>query len=69
MKEDEYTVPDGPFKGKKIELASTNGIDRFEEIAEDSVPSVQTVDWSRGLGVRDQPAYQCTSLDPQFPTL
>lgn len=35
MNEDEYIVPSGPFKGKKIELASTAGIDMFEEVAED----------------------------------
>lgn len=35
MKEDEYIVPNGPLKGKKIELASTTGIDKFDEIAED----------------------------------
>ena len=35
MKEDEYIVPNSRFKGKKIELASTTGIDKFEEIAED----------------------------------
>jgi len=35
MKEDEYIVPNGPFSRKKIELASTTGIDKFEKIAED----------------------------------
>ena len=35
MKEDEYIVPSGPLKGKKIELAPTAGIEMFEGIAED----------------------------------
>ena len=35
MKEDEHIVPSGRFKGKKIELALTTGVDKFEEIAED----------------------------------
>ena len=34
MSEDEYIVPSGPLKGKRIELASTAGIDLFKEIAE-----------------------------------
>ena len=35
MSEEEYIVPSGPLKGKKIEMASTAGIDMFEEIAEE----------------------------------
>ena len=35
MSEDEYIVPSGPLKGKRIELASTVGIEMFNEIAED----------------------------------
>lgn len=35
MKEDEYIVPSGPLKGKRIEMASTTGIEMFEQIAED----------------------------------
>jgi len=33
MNEDERTIRRGPFKGKKIELASTVGISLFEAIA------------------------------------
>jgi hypothetical protein len=35
MKEDEYIVPNGPFAGKKVKSASTTGIDKFGDIAED----------------------------------
>ena len=35
MKEDEYIVPGGLSKAKKIELASTTGIEKFDKIAED----------------------------------
>ena len=35
MSQDEYIVPSGPFKGKRIEMASTAGIEMFQEIAED----------------------------------
>ena len=33
--EEKYIVPSGPFKGKKIEMASTAGIGMFERIAEE----------------------------------
>lgn len=32
---DEIIIQSGPFKGKKIELASTAGIELFEDIAEE----------------------------------
>ena len=35
MKKDEYIVPTGPLKGKRIEMAPTTGIEMFEQIAED----------------------------------
>jgi hypothetical protein len=35
MNEDDNIIPSGPFKGKKIEFASTTGIDMFWEIAEE----------------------------------
>lgn len=35
MNEDDKIIPSGPFKGKKIELAPTTGIDMFWDIAED----------------------------------
>lgn len=35
MKEDEHIIRSGPLKGKRIEFASTAGIERFEAIAEE----------------------------------
>ncbi len=35
MSENEHIIQGGPFKGKRIELASTAGIKVFEDIAED----------------------------------
>ena len=35
MHDDDQIIPSGPFKGKKIEFASTTGIEMFFEIAED----------------------------------
>ena len=35
MKKDNKIIPSGPFKGKRIELAPTTGIDMFLESAED----------------------------------
>jgi hypothetical protein len=35
MTDDAFTVRKGPFKGKRVELASTTGVRTFEEIAED----------------------------------
>lgn len=34
MTDDEHVIRSGPFKGKKIELASTGGIDLFRDIAD-----------------------------------
>ena len=35
MNEDDKIIPSGPFKGKKIEFAPTEGIDMFLESTED----------------------------------
>ncbi len=35
MKEDEHVIKSGPFKGKKVQLASTSGIELFKAIAEE----------------------------------
>jgi hypothetical protein len=35
MTDDSLVVRKGPFKGKRVELASTAGIEMFEKIAED----------------------------------
>jgi len=35
MTDDSFAVRKGPFKGKRVELASTTGVRTFEEIAED----------------------------------
>jgi hypothetical protein len=35
MKKDNKSIPSGPFKGKRIELAPTTGIEMFLDIAED----------------------------------
>jgi hypothetical protein len=35
MKEDKRIIKSGPFKGKRIEFASTAGVDRFQTISED----------------------------------
>ena len=35
MSDDERVLRSGPFKGKRIEMASTAGLEMFEDIAED----------------------------------
>lgn len=35
MNEDDRTIPSGPFKGKKIELAPSKGVEMFADIAEE----------------------------------
>lgn len=35
MSEDDRTVPSGPLKGKKIEIAPSTGVDMFVDIAEE----------------------------------
>lgn len=40
MTDDSFVVRKGPFKGKRVELASTTGVRTFEEIAEDFMLTV-----------------------------
>ena len=35
MSDDERVLRSGPFKGKRVEMASTAGLEMFEDIAED----------------------------------
>lgn len=35
MNEDDRTIPSGPFKGKKIEIAPSKGMEMFASIAEE----------------------------------
>ena len=35
MNEDDQTIPSGPFKGKKFEIASSTGVAMFVDIAEE----------------------------------
>ena len=35
MEDDDHIIPSGLFKGKRIQFASTTGIDMFQGIAED----------------------------------
>ncbi len=35
MSDDRPVLRNGPFKGKRVEFASTAGVERFEDVAED----------------------------------
>ncbi|MBI2504891.1 MAG: hypothetical protein HYW07_16865 [Candidatus Latescibacteria bacterium] len=35
MNEDDRTIPSGPFKGKKIEIAPSKGMEMFADVAEE----------------------------------
>lgn len=47
MHDDDWIIPSGPFKGKKIEFASTTGIEMFFEIAEDFMQRI--LDFEPGI--------------------
>lgn len=40
MSKDERIIPSGPFKGKKIELAPTDGVDMFQSLAEEFMEAI-----------------------------
>jgi hypothetical protein len=40
MEDDDHIIPSGPFKGKRIQFASTTGIDMFADIAEDFMEQI-----------------------------
>ena len=44
MSERERIIPSGPFKGKRIVLASTPGVDAFRDIAEEFMTAIFEMD-------------------------
>ena len=44
MSEPERIIPSGPFKGKKIVLAPTDGVDAFRDIAEEFMTAIFEMD-------------------------
>jgi hypothetical protein len=40
MSKDNNIIPSGPFKGKKIELAPTDGVDMFQSLAEEFMEAI-----------------------------
>ena len=63
MKEDEYIVPSGPLKGKKIELAPTAGMEMFEGIAEDFMQRIFNLEAGDYLITDESSLHDFTGVD------
>ena len=63
MKEDEYIVPSGPLKGKKIQLAPTAGIEMFEGIAEDFMQRIFNLEAGDYLITDESSLHDFTRVD------
>lgn len=63
MKEDKRIIKRGPFKGKKIEFASTAGVDRFQTISEDFMRRIFNFEPGEYLITDDSSLRDSTGLD------
>ena len=65
MHDDDRIIPSGPFKGKKIELASMTGIEMFFEIAEDFMQRILDFEPGDYLITDESSLWDFTSRDKQ----
>lgn len=63
MNEDEHIIQSGPLKGKKIEFASTSGIELFERIAEEFMYRIFEFEASDYLITDESSLYDFTGVD------
>jgi len=63
MHDDDQIIPSGPFKGKKIEFASTTGIEMFFEIAEDFMQRILDFEPGEYLITDESSLWDFTGLD------
>jgi len=63
MKNNSRIILSGPFKGKKIELAPTTGIDRLRSISEDFMTKVFGLEPGEYLISDESSLYDFTGLD------
>lgn len=63
MNEDKRIIQSGPFKGKKIEFASTAGIDMFLDISEEFMKKIFDFDSGEYLITDESSLYDFMGLD------
>jgi hypothetical protein len=63
MKEDKRIIKRGPFKGKKIEFASTVGVDRFQTISEEFMQRIFNLEPGEYLLTNESSLRDFTGLD------
>ncbi len=63
MKEDDRVIPSGPFKGKKIEFASTTGVNMFAEISEEFMKKIFDFKSGEYLITDESSLYDFTGVD------
>ena len=63
MKEDKRIIKSGTFKGKKIEFASTAGVDRFQTISEDFMQRIFNLEPGEYLITDESSLRDFTGLD------
>lgn len=63
MSEDGKIIPSGPFKGRKIELAPTMGVNMFLEIAEDFMRRIFDFEPEEYLVTDESGLFDFTGLD------
>jgi len=63
MEEDEYIIPSGPLKGKRVEMASTAGIELFDHIAEEFMLRIFAFEAGDYLITDESSLYDFTGVD------
>lgn len=63
MGKSDRIIPRGPFKGKKIELASTQGIETFKEIVEDFMERIFDFEPGEYLITDESSLFDFTGVD------
>ncbi len=63
MKEEDTVITSGPFKGKKIRFAPTNGVNMFVEIYEEFMRKIFDFEPGEYLITDESSLYDFTSLD------
>ena len=63
MKENDKDIPSGPFKGKKIEFASTTGVIMFPDISEDFMKKIFNLEPEQYLISDESSLFDFTGLD------
>jgi len=63
MNKDDRIIPDGPFKGKRIEFAPTTGVDMFLDISEEFMKQIFDFEPGEYLITDESSLHDFTGLD------